>query len=68
MADVCIALGANLGDREANLRSALQAIEAGARIVAVSSLFETDAVTPYGSDGPLYYNAACRVETRLEPM
>ncbi len=68
MADVCIALGANLGDREANLRSALRAIEGGARVVAVSSLFETDAVTPDGSDGPPYYNAACRVETRLDPL
>ena len=68
MADVCIALGANLGDREANLRSALGALEDGARIVAVSSLFETDAVTPDGSEGPSYYNAACRIETQLEPL
>ncbi len=68
MADVCIALGANLGDRESNLRSALRAIEDVARIVAVSSLFETDAVTPDGSEGPPYYNAACRVETELEPL
>ncbi len=67
-ADVYIALGANLGDREANLRSALRAIEDGARVVAVSSLFETDAVTPDGSDGPPYYNAACRIETQLEPL
>jgi 2-amino-4-hydroxy-6-hydroxymethyldihydropteridine diphosphokinase len=68
VADVCIALGANLGDREANLRGALRAIEDGARIVAVSSLFETEAVTPDGSDGPPYYNAACRIETQLEPL
>jgi 2-amino-4-hydroxy-6-hydroxymethyldihydropteridine diphosphokinase len=68
MADVCIALGSNLGDREANLRSAIRAIEDGARIVAVSSLYETDAVTPDGSDGPPYYNAACRIETQLEPL
>lgn len=67
-ADVYIGLGANLGDREANLRSALRAIEDGARIVAVSSLFETDAVTPDGSEGPPYYNAACRIETQLEPL
>ena len=67
MADVCIALGANLGDREANLRSALRAIEDVARISAVSSLYETDAVTPDGSEGPPYYNAACRIETELAP-
>jgi len=35
--------------------------------VAVSSLYETDAVTPDGSEGPPYYNAACRIETDLEP-
>ncbi|MCH7485143.1 MAG: 2-amino-4-hydroxy-6-hydroxymethyldihydropteridine diphosphokinase [Chloroflexi bacterium] len=63
-----MALGANLGDREANLRSALRAIEDVARIVAVSSLFETDAVTPDGSEGPPYYNAACRIETELGPL
>ena len=68
MADVCIALGANLGDRRASLRSALRAIEDVARIVAVSSLYETDAVTPDGSEGPPYYNAACRIETELEPL
>ena len=68
MADVCVALGANLGDRESNLRSALRAISEVSRIVAVSSLYETDAVTPDGSDGPAYLNAACRIETELEPL
>ena len=68
MADVCIALGANLGDRESNLRSALRAIEDVARVSALSSLFETDAVTLDGSEGPPYYNAACRIETELEPL
>jgi len=66
--DVCVALGANLGDRRANLRSALRAIKDVARIVAVSSLYETDAVTLDGSEGPPYYNAACRIETELEPL
>ena len=68
MADVCIALGANLGGREANLRAALRAIGDIARVVAVSSLYETDAVTLDGSEGPPYYNAACRIETELEPL
>ncbi len=68
MADVCIGLGANVGDRQSNLRSALRAIEDVARIVTVSSLYETDAVTPDGSDGPPYYNAACRIETDLDPL
>ena len=68
MADVYIALGANLGDREANLRLALRAISGSERVVAVSSLFETEAVTLDGSEGPPYYNAACRIETELEPL
>ena len=67
-ADVCIGLGANLGDREANLRSALAALGDAARVVAVSSLYETDAVTADGSAGPAYLNAACRIETELEPL
>jgi len=67
-ADVCIGLGANLGDRAANLRAALRAIGDTARIVAVSSLYQTDAVTLDGSEGPLYHNAACRLETDLDPL
>jgi len=66
-ADVCVGLGANLGNREANLRSALRSISEVARIVAVSALYETEAVTPDGSGGPAYLNAACRIETDLEP-
>ncbi len=46
----------------------MRAINDVARIVAVSSLYETDAVTLDGSEGPPYYNAACRVETDLDPL
>lgn len=35
--------------------------------MVVSSLYETEAVTLDGSEGPPYLNAACRVETDLEP-
>ncbi len=45
----------------------MRSISEVARIVAVSSLYETDAVTPDGSDGPVYLNAACRIETDLDP-
>lgn len=50
------------------MRAALRSITDVARIVAVSSLYETEAVTPDGSEGPLYYNAACRIETELEAL
>jgi 2-amino-4-hydroxy-6-hydroxymethyldihydropteridine diphosphokinase len=68
VADTYIALGANLGDREANLRTALQTLAKETRRVAVSALYQTDAVTADGSVQPRYLNAACLVETHLDPL
>lgn len=65
---VYIALGSNLGDREANLRGGLAALaERGdIRIVRVSSFHETEPVGgPSGQ--PLYLNAAAELETELPP-
>ena len=59
-----LGLGSNLGNREANLRMALSAMTRMCRLVAVSSLYET-APVPEGQ--PPFYNAACAVETGLEP-
>ena len=66
MATVYLGLGANIGNREANLQMALRGLTRMARVEAVSSLYETD---PIGSvkDQPPFYNAACRIETGLEP-
>ena len=64
MAIVYVALGSNLGNREANLRMALAGITRMARIEAVSSLYQTE---PEGPPQPKYYNAACRIETGLSP-
>jgi 2-amino-4-hydroxy-6-hydroxymethyldihydropteridine diphosphokinase len=65
MATVYVGLGANIGNREANLLMALRGITRMARVEAVSSLYETD---PIGSvPQPAFYNAACRIETGLEP-
>ena len=63
----CIALGSNLGDREAYLAAAIAALrrEPGIEVVAVSSLYETDPVGP-PPQGP-YLNAAVRVNTELAP-
>jgi 2-amino-4-hydroxy-6-hydroxymethyldihydropteridine diphosphokinase len=63
---VYLGLGANIGNREANLRMALRGLTRMARVEVVSSLYETD---PIGSvkDQPAFYNAACRIETGLEP-
>lgn len=64
MMAVCIALGSNLGDREANIRMALRGITRMAQVAAVSALYETE---PEGPPQPPFYNAACRIETGLEP-
>lgn len=66
MSTVYIALGANLGNREANLRMALRAITRMARVQAVSALYESE--PEGGADQPPYYNAVCRIETGLEPV
>jgi 2-amino-4-hydroxy-6-hydroxymethyldihydropteridine diphosphokinase len=62
-----IGLGANLGDREAMLRRAIELLgaEPGIEVVAVSTLRETD---PVGYlDQPRFLNGAVAVETELEP-
>jgi 2-amino-4-hydroxy-6-hydroxymethyldihydropteridine diphosphokinase len=61
---VYIGLGANLGNREANLRAALRGLWRMGRVEAVSSLYETQ---PLGPEQPAFLNAACRFETGLEP-
>jgi 2-amino-4-hydroxy-6-hydroxymethyldihydropteridine diphosphokinase len=60
-----IGLGANLGEREATLRRALELLAAtpGLDVVAVSSFRETD---PVGfTEQPRFVNAAAVVETDL---
>jgi len=62
-----VGLGANLGDREATMRAALERLARvdGVRVVAVSGFRETD---PVGLlDQPRFLNAAATVETTLAP-
>jgi 2-amino-4-hydroxy-6-hydroxymethyldihydropteridine diphosphokinase len=62
-----IALGANLGDREAAIRAALAELDAapGVEVAAVSTLIETD---PVGYlDQPRFLNGAAALETTLSP-
>jgi dihydroneopterin aldolase / 2-amino-4-hydroxy-6-hydroxymethyldihydropteridine diphosphokinase len=70
--DAVLALGANLGDRLATLRSALTALDGhgpdaveGVGITAVSPVVETDPVG--GPDQPDYLNAVALVRTSLSP-
>lgn len=62
-----VGLGSNLGEREATLRQALEALGSieGIEVVAVSSFRETD---PVGMvDQPRFVNAAAALETTLGP-
>lgn len=64
---VYVALGSNLGDREATLTKARAAIAAirGARIVAESTIEETDPIGPILQ--ARYLNQMVAVETMLAP-
>ncbi|MEX0816503.1 MAG: 2-amino-4-hydroxy-6-hydroxymethyldihydropteridine diphosphokinase [Gaiellales bacterium] len=62
-----VGLGANVGNRRENLDRAVEllAAEPGVRVLAVSSVRETD---PVGyEDQPRFLNAACALETELGP-
>jgi 2-amino-4-hydroxy-6-hydroxymethyldihydropteridine diphosphokinase len=67
-----IALGGNLGDREATLRDAVADLARtdGIIVDAVSSLYETDALKPDGVDlsAPAYLNAVILVRSALQPL
>ena len=62
-----IALGANIGDTLANLRSALKILDDGdnCSAVAISSLYTTKAVGV--EDQPDFINAVIKVKTLLSP-
>lgn len=66
-----LALGANLGDRVATLRAAIESIGAlpGTRLMSASSFHETAPVVPdddaAAADQPMYLNAAVTIETSL---
>lgn len=62
---IYIALGANLGDRRANLAAALLLLAPEVRVLAVSALYESPPQPP--APPPAYFNAVARVETALEP-
>ena len=62
---IVIALGSNLGDREAIINSALEELAAVITISAVSSLYETE---PFGvTDQPMYLNAVLIGECDRDP-
>lgn len=63
---VYLGLGANLGDREANLTEAVRRLrQSGIQVEACSSLYETEPVGYAGQ--PRFLNAACQAKTDLTP-
>ena len=70
MSRAWVALGANLGDRQATLRAALRRLAdlPGLSVEAVSSLYESAAELPPGAlPAPPFLNAVARIATALAP-
>ncbi len=62
---VYLALGTNLGDRQANLEAALEILSFKMRLVAESPIYQT---APWGyEDQPDFFNQVVRVEMILTP-
>jgi 2-amino-4-hydroxy-6-hydroxymethyldihydropteridine diphosphokinase len=63
---IFVALGSNLGDRLANLRSAVGALPPQIAVLASSPVYET---APWGVvEQPVFLNMAVRAKTRLSPQ
>jgi 2-amino-4-hydroxy-6-hydroxymethyldihydropteridine diphosphokinase len=61
-----IALGSNLGDRAEALSSSIGHLSGLGRVVALSSLYETEPVGYH--DQPAFLNAVVALETQLQPV
>lgn len=64
---IYIALGSNLGNKEKNLKEALQRLEQkGVEILRVSDFIQTE---PYGvTDQPAFLNAVAEIRTDRSPL
>ena len=60
-----LSLGANLGDRKANIREAVRRLEKLGQVTAISSLYETEPVE-VEHEHPWFLNCAVAVETDIE--
>src|SRR4051794_6023234 len=65
MPSAYIALGSNIGNREATIRHAVDHLAAAGTVTKRSSIYETD---PIGYvDQPAFLNAVVELKTALEP-
>ncbi len=68
MTEVYLGLGANIGNRAANLRGAIGRLAPEARLIAVSGLYESEPLPAPGIEQqPAFLNAVAQVETALAP-
>jgi 2-amino-4-hydroxy-6-hydroxymethyldihydropteridine diphosphokinase len=67
VSDVFLGLGANEGDRESNIKTALDMLNQtdGIFITAVSSIYETKSLSK--DNQPDYLNCVIRIDTDLDP-
>ncbi len=66
VAIIYLALGTNLGKREANLRNAIAALAPPVRVIQESPIYET---APWGvEDQPHFLNMVVKAETELSPL
>ncbi len=65
MSLIYIAIGTNLGDRLANLRTAIESFAPELRVIRKSTIYETP---PWGyTEQPAFLNMVVEAETSLEP-
>ena len=60
-----LSIGSNLGNREQNLKTAVQKLESIGTVLCVSSLYETEPVEL--TDQPMFLNSAVALETSASP-
>lgn len=65
MVDVYIGIGSNLGDREGNVRKALEFLKENFTLVKVSSTYETEPM--YIEEQNWFLNCVAKLETDLPP-
>lgn len=63
---IYLALGTNLGQRQANLKQAIKRLAPNVTVLAVSKLYET--APAYVVDQPAFLNIAVKGETTLAPQ
>lgn len=65
MVEVFIAFGSNVGDREGNVRKALELLKEKVKVLKVSSMYETEPM--YIEDQNWFVNCVAKLETDLPP-